>query len=266
MGRMDSRAGTGGRACADRGGLLLLMEAFGAAARSLGDPWGASVDLQELRSAGLTSSDLRWLICRGYTLQAREDARACGDRRSFRVTANLGLAARARFILSASGAEFVAGLIRPGPPRGDGSGPVPAWDRSRRELALGGLAVKRYRQPSPNQEAVLDAFEEGGWPGLIDDPIPPRGGEDPRQRLRDTVKHLNKFQIHRLIYFSCAGHGESVRWGPPACGPGVRALLPQGSPTGAPKAAPRIASTAGGPGPIVSGRPGRAGDEEGGGR
>jgi hypothetical protein len=59
--------------------------------------------------------------------------------------------------------------------------------------------VKEYRQPAGNQEVILAALEEKGWPARIDDPLPPARGQDPKVRLRATVKALNGNQLHSLL-------------------------------------------------------------------
>ena len=41
---------------------------------------------------------------------------------------------------------------------------LPKWDRDRRQLRFDGQVVKEFKLPSPNQEAVLMALEEDGWP------------------------------------------------------------------------------------------------------
>jgi hypothetical protein len=87
---------------------------------------------------------------------------------------------------------------------------VPAWDSARRELRLGKNVVKRFRQPAKNQETILAAFQEEGWPPRIDDPIP---GDDAhaKDRLRDAVKKLNR-QAILLIHFLSDGKGQGVLW------------------------------------------------------
>ncbi|MCA9067957.1 MAG: hypothetical protein KDA84_03490, partial [Planctomycetaceae bacterium] len=68
--------------------------------------------------------------------------------------------------------------------------------------------------PAINQETVLTAFEEEGWPARIDDPLPPHGNVNPRRRLHDTIKHLNKSQHIHLILFRGDGTGKGVIWEP----------------------------------------------------
>jgi hypothetical protein len=87
------------------------------------------------------------------------------------------------------------------------------WDRRRRELRLGRAVVKRFRQPAPSQEKILDAFEEEGWPPRIDDPLPPLPGQEAKKRLQTTINNLNRGQGAARICFGGGGDGQSVCWG-----------------------------------------------------
>ena len=89
---------------------------------------------------------------------------------------------------------------------------TPTWDPLRRQLRLGRDVVKHYKLPSPNQERILCAFEEDEWPARVDDPLPPTPTKDPKIRLHNTIKGLNRNQRLRLIRFRGDGHGEGVLW------------------------------------------------------
>lgn len=88
----------------------------------------------------------------------------------------------------------------------------PEWDPERRELRVGDVVVKRFRQPAPNQELILTAFDEDGWPSRIDDPLPPDSRHDPKERLHDVIKKLNRAQAEPLIRFHGDGTGTGVMW------------------------------------------------------
>ena len=90
--------------------------------------------------------------------------------------------------------------------------PLPHWDQQCRVLRVGRYVVKQYKRPSPNQELVLAAFEEEDWPQRIYDPLPPQGEQEPKCRLHDTIKWLNRNQEHCLIRFLGDGTGQGVRW------------------------------------------------------
>jgi hypothetical protein len=74
--------------------------------------------------------------------------------------------------------------------------------------------VKRFRQPAEQQELVLAAFEEQGWPPRIDDPLPGGNGVNAKQRLRDAMKNLNRHQRNRRIRFEADGTGKGILWRP----------------------------------------------------
>ncbi|MBU4272473.1 MAG: hypothetical protein KKE86_05040 [Planctomycetes bacterium] len=88
----------------------------------------------------------------------------------------------------------------------------PRWDATRRELTVDGQVIKRFRVPAANQEAVLAAFEEEGWPPRIFDPLPPRADQESKRRLNETVKALNRSRLARIIRFAGDGTGEGVLW------------------------------------------------------
>ena len=87
---------------------------------------------------------------------------------------------------------------------------TPVWDRESRELRLGDTVVKRFKWPAENQEQVLNAFEDNGWPARIADPLPIRADICPKRRLHDTLKCLNRKQVNGLIKFRGDGTGRGV--------------------------------------------------------
>lgn len=89
---------------------------------------------------------------------------------------------------------------------------IPRWDSMRRELVVDGQIVKRFRLPAPNQEAVLEAFEEEGWPPRVYDPLPPQPEQDSKRRLHETIKALNCRRLARIIRFRGDGTGQGVLW------------------------------------------------------
>jgi hypothetical protein len=79
-------------------------------------------------------------------------------------------------------------------------------------LRYQGQVIKHFRVPVENQELILTAFQEEGWPHSIDDPLPQTGDLDPKQRLQATIKSLNRNQLVRLIHFHGNGNGLQVYW------------------------------------------------------
>ena len=90
-------------------------------------------------------------------------------------------------------------------------------------VALGGVIVKQFKVPAPNQEVILAAFEEESWPVRIDDPLPVHPCIAAKRRLHETITSLNRNQRLRVINFSGDGSGQGVRW---------EALIQQPGPNG----------------------------------
>jgi hypothetical protein len=86
----------------------------------------------------------------------------------------------------------------------------PVWDKDRGTLEYDGQLVKRIKNlgPAKNVVAVLIAFEEAHWPQRIDDPLPE--GLDPRRRLNETLRSLNKNLAG--IRFFADGTGKGICW------------------------------------------------------
>lgn len=179
------------------------------------DPWEFAVEIDRLTSLGLTTSDLRWLVKKGYVQHAHEVTQPRDASRRFQHRKNLSFTKETCFLLSdatllASEISLAdAGLAAHSPPT---KVLTPRWDVDDRTLYVGEAIVKQYRVRSPNQEAILSAFEEENWPHYIDDPLSPAADQNPKQRLRDTIKWLNANQKNRLIRFRGDGTGERVRW------------------------------------------------------
>jgi hypothetical protein len=222
-----------------RSALCLLLQAWDYATDCERDAWDFAIEIHSLRQQGLTNSDLRWLLCKGLTKHATENTVSVVKGRSFYPGAGLSFTDKTCFILTATGLSAARQLdqngreLGPLSVNGNGNRPirprseralVPHWDSSRRELRWLGELVKRYRLPAPNQEVILTAEEEEGWPSRMDDPLPRQPGQDPEQRLHDAIKNLNRHQINHLLVFERDGTGEGVQWRP------LRRPLPRASP------------------------------------
>jgi len=209
-----------------------LAEAAGFA-RELGrDPWDFAVEIQTFRALGLTNNDFRWLVCKGLVAHQQEVTEVGDTHRVFQSDRALSFSEKTCFVLSPAGLAYIGtGLSLFEPPalngvheaadlsplasrngNGKDSTLVPKWDRERQELRVGNLVVKQFKVPALNQERILAAFEEEGWPVVIDDPLPPHPEQDPKRRLHDTIISLNRNQKHPLIHFLGNGNGQGIRW------------------------------------------------------
>jgi hypothetical protein len=205
--------------------LALLLQAHHYAEVLGRDEWAFAVEIHSLRKFGLSNNDLRWLLHMEYVRHGTELTSSVDCSRVFRPGVNSRFSRRTCFILTDRGATFADEVCRhqaeakPGdsylakaPVIPAGRPDTPAWDRDRRELRLGSALVKCYKVTAPNQEAILAAFEEEGWPTRIDDPLSRQINQDPKRRLHDTIVALNKHQKRRLIRFLGDGSGEGIRW------------------------------------------------------
>lgn len=214
-----------------RPGLAGLLTAYDYALDSQADVWQFATELPELISSGATLADIRWLVLRGFAEHARETTIPGDDKRVFRRLVPSCFPAESCVVLTPAGAESIRSLVatnprasacdhNESPVQQTGAPPDPApaarltpeWDAAHRELRFNGKVVKRYRVPAGNQAAILDAFQEDGWPEFIDDPISPEHGMEPKDRLKVTIKGLNRNQINPLIRFHGNGNGLQVFW------------------------------------------------------
>lgn len=202
--------------------LNVLYEAHVLAANVGRQDWDFGVEIWSLNEIGISNSRLRWLVQKGFVDHSLESESSDSKERLFEATGGLRFENSSCFIIAKPGmqqlfeaeANFQNVSIRsestelPLEAR-----PVfPLWDPDRHELLLCGQLVKRFRHCSPNQERVLNVFQEEGWPEVIHDPLIPNGESCPKRRLNDTIKGLNHCQENRLIRFRGDGTGEGVRW------------------------------------------------------
>jgi hypothetical protein len=209
--------------------LELLWSAYRYAARSGTDAWEFAVEIDEFRRAQVSNSELRWLLSQGYVAHAQETASKSGRRR-FRHASGASLSNQSCFIIVEAGIALLKSFDDAAPSRkckvrrsSTSSREAtqnpqrafeakPTWDAQRRELWVDGQLVKRLRQQSSNQQAILDAFAAAEWPRRIADPLPLVPEQCPKRRLHDAVKCLNRHHRHEAIRFSGDGSGGGVLW------------------------------------------------------
>jgi hypothetical protein len=204
-------------------------------------PWDFAVELRYLESAGCTPSELRWLLTRGCVRHAIEVTRAKDRRRRFRPLLSPTFPRKTCFVLTAAGAVLARQICSrngacgasngslPVPSTSSAGAATPQWDHMQRELRCGQTIIKRFRVPAPNQEIILCAFQEESWPARVDDPLPRHAALDPKDRLRETIKSLNRNQLRRLLVFHADGRGCGIRWAwltSPPCLPQAPCDLP----------------------------------------
>src|SRR6266851_3434389 len=88
----------------------------------------------------------------------------------------------------------------------------PRWDVAKRTLYFRGVIVKRFKQPSENQEAILAELDAKGWPPRIDNPLYDNDKAKREERMHDGIKNLNLHQRNRMIHFGGDGYGTGIIW------------------------------------------------------
>ena len=202
--------------------LALLLRAKSYALQSGLSEWEFAEEISILRSAGATHADLRWLVLNGWIAHAAE-VKPTPTSRRFHKLHSLALPRNACFVLTEKGEAAARRLasLASAPPSASANvrkdlalleGTLPRWDVQLRELWLGPLLVKRFRIPAQNQELVLTVFEEERWPARVDDPLPGKPERDAKRCLHDTINHLNRYQVNRVLRFAGDGTGRGIRW------------------------------------------------------
>jgi hypothetical protein len=225
-----------------RAGLALLWRAYICTQITGAGMWDFAMRTGRLYEAGMTSSDLRWMVARGFAEYQQETSGYDEGRRSLRGSNGYFFNEHTCLILTASGAALAEHVFREMPqwpkatlsalaavaeetsvlatarrPVVEAPKPAPAllkpcWNANRRELSFEGLIVKRFRVPARNQETILSVFEEEGWAEHIHDPLPVTHDIDAPTRLHDAINRLNRCQINPLLRFHGDGKGTGVFW------------------------------------------------------
>jgi hypothetical protein len=220
-----------------RVGLALLWRAYICAQVTDANTWDLALRAGRLYEAGMTRSDLRWMVAKGFAEHRQE--RPGYDAHSLSAHSNgYFFNEHTCLILTPSGAAFADNVFRetaqlPQPTLSalaavanetavlatarETTKPAiaalkPRWNVIRRELSLAGLIVKRFRVPARNQETILSVFEEEGWAEHIHDPLPATHDIDAPTRLHDAINRLNRCQINALVRFHGDGKGTGVFW------------------------------------------------------
>jgi hypothetical protein len=218
--------------------LALLHYAHDRAQDAHAAPWDFALEIGELYEAGLTITDLRWLVVKGFVEHGAETSAYGDPHRSFARSRGFNFLTTTCVVLTTRGASFTCQVLQAPaatnaasePPDGAGEGEAgsefpapngkmqpeatlkPHWNPARRELSLGSRLVKQFLVPAGNQEVILSAFQEEDWPEYIDDPLTGNHGIDPKIRLNSAVYRLNHKQLELLIRFHTNGKGNGVHW------------------------------------------------------
>lgn len=215
--------------CCDRiaNAISELFMAWQYANTSNRDIWDFAVEVDLLRSLGANRTDFRFLMSQGFVRHGIE-VKARSPRRHFRESDEMVFRQTSAFVLTEAGHDFASDFVSKDSCEHRLSDDlpenvcncrartkvsvIPVWDVDRHELTIGGELVKRFKWRATNQELILATFQEECWSARIDDPLPPRPNQDPKRRLHDTIKCLNRKQVNKLVKFHGDGTGKGVLW------------------------------------------------------
>jgi hypothetical protein len=203
-----------------RAALALLQHALDCAKDAQAPAWDFALEIGQLYAAGLTITDLRWMVVKKFVEHADETSVHGNEHRSFTPSRGLNFLPTTCVLLTTKGAAFAARENAASPDENsEANGKShpkaslkPRWDAARRELSLGGRMVKQFHVPASNQELILSAFQEEDWPESIDDPLTGEIDIDPKTRLNDAIYRLNRKQLACLLRFHVNRHGSGVCW------------------------------------------------------
>lgn len=201
------------------GGLCLLLDGY-LYAHELGqDRWEFALEMEFLHMAGLNNNDLRWLVGKGYVDHGLKTKTKSKGRRPSSRTGRLALPKGSCFVLTDAGVQFAQDALaspekdtpkrEPELPSPD----VPHWDAETHSLHWRGQLIKHFKHEAPFQEATLEAFEANNWPRYVVVTLPKEEGMNHKERLRETIKNLNRSCTKRL-HFTQEGNGGRVGWQP----------------------------------------------------
>jgi hypothetical protein len=207
-----------------RAALLHLEQAHHYSGVRAKDPWQFGVEMTFLLAAGLTVSDLRWLVDKGYLEHAVETTTWRHRHRAFRHVPNLAFAKRSCFLLTPAGLAALEadawgasdGHVGEGqqqrPQRPEAAKPaVPRWDADAHTLSWR-EQTWQFRHEAPHLEAILAAFQQGRWARCVRVTLESAGG-CPKASLHNAVKNLNR-KVRHSLHFAQEGNGTRVSWQP----------------------------------------------------
>lgn len=180
-----------------------------------------SVSWDELSRMDLRREELKWLLIKNVVKESMPVLDA-NDRTSH-LNNRTDFSSNAMFVIADLGFELVEQCQRDAKlhqSTDDRSSQTsfaqqelkPSWDSERHELRCGTKVVKKFKWRAANQETILATFEEEGWPAHIDDPLPQEPAIDPKRRLADAIKSLNRHQKASVVRFCGDGTGQGVLW------------------------------------------------------
>lgn len=219
-----------------RSGLEALLRANSSAYDAEADIWDFSLCIDLLYERGLSITNLRWLVAKGFVEHGNDISSYGQSHRTFKSGAGFRFDKDTCFVLTPLGVRITTDMIansvkhivsvNPFITNQENEAPAsiidkginqqssiqPCWNADRRELYFGDVLIKKFRVPAHNQEWILQSFEDEGWPESIQDTLPSDYNTCPKTRLRDTISRLNRKQLNPRLRFRGNGTGRAICW------------------------------------------------------
>jgi len=192
-------------------GLQLLRQAHEYAHELDRDDWDFAVELPALQKAGLSSNDIRWLLCKGHVEHAREIASESDSGRSFRRCKHWALRKRSCFVLTDSGVEFVQKFARQHDAESNESISLVDYPTRR----LGGANAEDGNEKGNNSKGVpggADIEITGTITGTSGDVLMTPTWDCVRQDLRLGTNVVKEFRMHSPNQVSILTAFEEEGW------------------------------------------------------
>ena len=163
-----------------------------------------------LQDVGLLEVDQRFLESEGYLTATTSGIKG--------PKAGIKTPREKWFVLTKSGAAYALKYLRQFAKETKRAvkealrNPLPSYDQDRREWRFLGYLLKRFKVAAPEQEAVLLRFQEANWASRIDFPLPRLSGINPKEHLKEAIRHLNRNRKAPLIHMEGDGTGLGIRW------------------------------------------------------
>lgn len=104
-----------------------------------------AIEIQRLEQLGLSSSELRWLICKNYLGHLVDVTRSDQAGRKSQIVKSLTFESRSCFVLTSCGVRFAHSLVachhQPAPQAHE---TLPSWDGELRVLYIGTSVVREF--------------------------------------------------------------------------------------------------------------------------
>jgi hypothetical protein len=206
--------------------LAILLKAQESASLLQVSLWEFAIGVTSLHRVGIDDTAIRLLIGLGLAECRIERIALRSRRRVLRPIRNLALPDTACLVVTKAGlavgnqerhrfaqSRTPNGHVANQELGGDSLPQKPFWDKEG-TLRWGGQVVKHLRRHATCQRPILNGFEDAGWLRRIENPLPRIRGTNPKEQLRQAIRHLNEHHESKVMCFWEDSACQGIRWKP----------------------------------------------------